>query len=95
MLALPSAAQAVIGRADPVSKFTPEIDLTPYGGLEQGVGRRHGRFFVQQGQIYYEDLDSTNGSFLGGQRLSPRQPRPVRHGDELRLGMFVLTIELM
>lgn len=94
ILALPAVAQAFVGRADPVSNFYPDIDLTAHGGLEHGVGRRHGRFFVQQGQVYYEDLDSTNGSFLGGRALAPRQPAPVRHGDELRLGMLRLVIEV-
>lgn len=94
VLLLPAAAQALIGRADPVSNFYPDIDLTPHGGLERGVGRRHGRFFVQQGQVYYEDLDSTNGSFAGGRKLLPRQPQPVRHGEELRLGTLSLIVEL-
>lgn len=94
VLLLPAAAQALIGRADPVSNFYPDIDLTPHGGLERGVGRRHGRFFVQQGQVYYEDLDSTNGSFIGGRKLLPRQPQPVRHGEELRLGTLSLIVEL-
>ncbi|MDW8404399.1 zinc-ribbon domain-containing protein [Chloroflexus sp.] len=94
VLPLPAAAQALIGRADPVSNFYPDIDLTPHGGLERGVGRRHGRFFVQQGQVYYEDLDSTNGSFIGGRKLPPRQPQPVRPGEELRLGTLSLIVEL-
>ncbi|WP_322486969.1 zinc-ribbon domain-containing protein [Chloroflexus sp.] len=94
VLLLPAAAQALIGRADPVSNFYPDIDLTPHGGLERGVGRRHGRFFVQQGQVYYEDLDSTNGSFAGGRKLLPRQPQPVRHGEELRLGTLSIIVEL-
>jgi len=93
-LPLPAAMQALIGRADPVSNFYPEIDLTAHGGLERGVGRRHGRFFIQQGAVYYEDLDSTNGSFLNGRKLPPRQPQPVRHGEELRLGTLALVVEL-
>ncbi|MBO9347944.1 MAG: zinc ribbon domain-containing protein [Chloroflexus sp.] len=94
VLTLPTAAQAIIGRADPVSNFYPDIDLTAYGGLEHGVGRRHGRFIIQQGLVYYEDLDSTNGSFRNGIKLPPRQPQPLQHGDELRLGKLSLVIEI-
>lgn len=90
---LPAAPQALIGRADPVSNFFPDVDLTDYGGLELGVGRRHARLFVQGGQIMVEDLDSTNGTFLNAARLSPRQPTPLQQGDELRLGNLRLRVE--
>ncbi len=93
-LALPSAPQAVVGRADAVSNFFPDLDLTPHGALEHGVGRRHARLFVQGGQLLVEDLDSTNGTFLNGARLAPRQPAPLQTGDELRLGNLVLRVEL-
>jgi hypothetical protein len=93
-LALPAAAQVVVGRADPVSNFFPDLDLTPHGALEGGVGRRHVRLFVQGGQIFVEDLDSTNGTFRNGARLAPRQPTPLAHGDELRLGSVVLTVQI-
>lgn len=93
-VALPVAAQAVVGRADPVSNVFPDVDLAPHGALENGVGRRHARVFVQAGQVLVEDLDSTNGSFLNGARLAPRQPQPLKTGDELRLGNLVLRVSL-
>ncbi|NJK79192.1 MAG: FHA domain-containing protein [Chloroflexaceae bacterium] len=93
-LTLPSASQAMVGRADPVSKVYPDIDLTPYGGLEQGVGRRHLRMYINQGQVYVDDLQSTNGSFLNGNKLLPGKPRTVQDGDELRLGNMVLRIQI-
>ena len=93
-LPLPAAAEAVVGRADPVSKFFPDLDLTPHGAVEGGVGRRHARLFVQGAQIFVEDLDSTNGTFRNGARLAPRQPTPLANGDELRLGNLALTVQL-
>lgn len=93
-IALPAAAQAVLGRADAVSNFFPDIDLTASGALDHGVGRRHARIFVQGGQLLVEDLDSTNGTFLNAARLAPRQPAPLTGGDELRLGGLVLRVEL-
>lgn len=92
VLPLPAAAEAVIGRADPVSRFFPEVDLTPHGALEQGVGRRHLRLFVQNNQILVEDLDSTNGTMLNGHKLSPRQVLPLNDGDQLLLGRLALQI---
>lgn len=85
-LALPNSTQAVVGRADQVSNFTPDIDLGPYGALDHGVGRRHARLFIQQGQIMVEDLNSTNGSSLEGISLKPNQPQPVVDNAQLLFG---------
>jgi pSer/pThr/pTyr-binding forkhead associated (FHA) protein len=93
ILALPNASQAVIGRADPVSKFFPEIDLGPYGALDHGVGRRHARLFLLNNQIMIEDLDSTNGTSLNGARLGPRQPRALKHGDTISIGRLALHLQ--
>lgn len=91
---LPATTQVVIGRADAVSNFFPDLDLTTHGALEAGVGRRHARLFVQGGALLVEDLDSTNGTFLNGTRLAPRQPARLGAGDELRLGNLTLRVEL-
>ncbi len=56
--------QAIVGRADAVSKFYPDLDLTPHGALDNGVGRKHLRLFVQGGQIMAEDQDSTNRTII-------------------------------
>jgi pSer/pThr/pTyr-binding forkhead associated (FHA) protein len=90
VLALPAGTQAVVGRGDPVSNFFPDVDLTPHGALDMGVGRRHVRLFIQSGQVMVEDLDSTNGTQVGGQRLAPRQPQPLRNGDRILLGQLEL-----
>jgi pSer/pThr/pTyr-binding forkhead associated (FHA) protein len=92
-LPLPSATQAMVGRSDAVSNFYPDIDLTPYGALDQGVGRRHLRLFVQNGQALIEDLDSTNGTALNGQKLAPRQPQPLRDGDQILVGKLLLRFQ--
>ena len=89
-LPLPSAVQAIIGRGDPVSNFFPEIDLNPYGAIDNGVGRRHVRLFVQGGQVLIEDLDSTNGTLLNSQKLTARQPQPLRDGDQISVGKLLL-----
>jgi hypothetical protein len=89
-LPLPSAVQAIVGRGDPVSNFFPEIDLNPYGAIDNGVGRRHIRLFVQGGQVLIEDMDSTNGTLLNSQKLTARQPQPLRDGDQISVGKLLL-----
>jgi pSer/pThr/pTyr-binding forkhead associated (FHA) protein len=92
-LALPAAESIIIGRSDAVSGFYPDVDLTPYGGIEQGVGRSHARLFIEQGTIYIEDQNSTNGTYLHGARLAPHTPQRISSGDEVRLGMLALRCE--
>jgi hypothetical protein len=87
---LPNAAQAIVGRGDPVSNFFPDIDLNPYGAIDNGVGRRHMRLFIQGGQVLIEDLDSTNGTLLNSQKLTARQPQPIRDGDQIVVGKLLL-----
>ena len=90
-LSIPLGKQTiVIGREDPVSGIFPDIDLDPVGGHEMGVGRRHAQLIIQESQLYVEDLDSVNGTALNKQKLAPRQPQPLKDGDELRLGKMVL-----
>ena len=89
-LPLPATAQAIVGRGDPVSNFFPDLDLGPHGALDNGVGRRHLRVFLQGGQMLIEDLDSTNGTVLNGQKLNPRQPQPLRDGDQILAGKLLL-----
>jgi len=82
--------ELLIGRADPVRDIYPDIDLTAYGGDTSGVSRMHARLAVQDVQIYIEDLNSTNFTFLNLQRLQPGQRYELKHGDEIRLGMLVM-----
>lgn len=92
-IALPAKAEAIVGREDAPSNNYPDVDLTPHGALQEGVGRRHARLFVQAGVVQIEDLDSTNGTLVNRQKLAPRQGRVVNVGDELRLGKLVLTLQ--
>ena len=83
----------VVGRADPDRDFMPPVDLNDVGGADKGVSRRHARIIRRDGSLHVIDLDSSNGTFLNGQRLVADQPRILRDGDELRLGHLVIKVE--
>ena len=87
-------ADFIVGREDPASGQFPDIDLSSHGGDQGGVSRRHARIFLQGTQYYIEDLNSTNYTFVNQQRLPPHQSRPLRNGDELRLGRVKLIVSL-
>jgi len=48
------------------------------------VSRRHVRLYLDGGIYVVEDLGSTNGTFINGQRLTT--PAPLRSGDIIMLG---------
>jgi len=87
----PGKTEAIVGREDPVSGVFPEIDMTDHGGDEGGVSRRHARILVQGTQIFIEDLNSTNYTYVNQQRLVPGQPHPLNNGDEVRFGRIKLN----
>lgn len=41
---------------------------------------------LDNGEIFIEDKNSTNGTFVGGQRLTPNVETPVRRGDLVQFG---------
>jgi len=84
--------EVLVGRLDVGRGIFPQVDLTPDGGLEGGVSRRHARIFFQNDRFYIEDLGSTNGTYVNGVRLEPYSPRPLGDGDELRLGQIAIRV---
>ena len=55
------------------------------------VSQLHARLFRQGDQLMVEDLGSTNGTFVGGDRVAG--PRVVRPGELLRVGSFAFEVE--
>ena len=51
---------------------------------------RHARIYPQDGEWFVEDLDSTNGTFAGQQRVSGAQQLSV--GSTLKIGTTVLEL---
>jgi pSer/pThr/pTyr-binding forkhead associated (FHA) protein len=59
---------------------------------DQTVSSQHARISYHQQQWWLEDLGSTNGTILNGQAVTT--PVVITHGDELRLGLMGVRIEL-
>ena len=86
----PGKAEYIVGREDPVSNVFPDVDMTPHGGDDGGVSRRHARLFQQGGQWFVEDYQSTNFTHVNNVRVQPGVPTPVPNGAEVRFGRIKL-----
>ena len=51
---------------------------------------RHARLFQSEGEWWVEDLGSTNGTYLDGQRVT--RPVPAEIGGSIRIGRTTLNI---
>ena len=52
-----------------------------------GVSRKHARLIFQNNQYLLEDLGSSNGTFVNGERISI--PWPLNNGDIISLGKMI------
>lgn len=82
-----------IGRADPLVDVSPDIDLTPYGGDEKGVSRLHARIIFDNLDVYLEDLNSTNFTYLNNVPLKPEVRYKIVNGDLIQFGLLVVQFQ--
>jgi len=57
------------------------------------VSRHHADITFHDGQFYIEDLESSNGTIVGGERIEAKQPRLIKPGDSIQFGPFTLNFE--
>jgi hypothetical protein len=55
------------------------------------VSQLHARVFRRDGQLYVEDLGSTNGTYLNRRKVTA--PLAIRKGDRLQIGKTVMELQ--
>ena len=86
-------AELLIGRPDPVTGLLPEINLGPLD-TQRSLSRRHAKIVNEGGMLFLrEEVGTTNGTFINGERVPTGQARPLSLGDSLRFGTVELKVE--
>ncbi|HJK89520.1 MAG TPA: DUF4388 domain-containing protein [Polyangiaceae bacterium LLY-WYZ-15_(1-7)] len=76
---LPEEGEIVIGRSS-------ELDMVL---VEDMVSRRHAKITVTGGQIFIQDLGSTNGSFVNGEKIKRAR---LNEGDRILIGTSIIKV---
>lgn len=76
---LPKNGEIVIGRSS-------ELDMVL---VEDMVSRRHAKITVAGEEIYIQDLGSTNGTFVNGEKITRAR---VQEGDRILIGTSIIKL---
>ncbi|GAB4519648.1 MAG: hypothetical protein OHK0046_28850 [Anaerolineae bacterium] len=82
----------IIGRADNLSSYQPDIDLVALGAQQRGISRRHAALVRYNDAVHIIDLDSTNGTYVNGSRLPAYVACALKPGDRLSFANLSLII---
>jgi CRP-like cAMP-binding protein len=81
---------SLIGRKDPVTGITPDVDLTEED-VKRSVSRRHAKLIISNGQFYLaEEVGTLNGTFINAKRLPTGILTPLKTGSVVGFGMLRL-----
>ena len=84
-----------LGRHDPVTGVTPDVDLSRLDP-ERTVSRRHATIHEDNGALTITEASaSTNGTFVNGVKLEPLKPCPLAHGDGVQLALVALRLHVV
>ena len=86
LIRLPDRGEVVLGRFDYGVGQPPDIDLTFDDGLIPSVSRRHALVISRRGEHWIEDMGSTNGTYLDGNRLALGKSAQLASGSRIILG---------
>jgi len=83
----------LVGRSDPVTGITPDIDLTPLDP-QRSTSRRHAKLYQMGGHFYVmEEIGVMNVTFVNENRVATGTPVALQNGDTLKFGLVALTFQ--
>lgn len=84
---LSGQAEFLVGRPDPVTGINPEVNLGPLD-VSRSLSRRHAKLLIDGGRVWVrEDIGTTNGTYVNGERIKTGEPVALNPGDRIRFGL--------
>lgn len=90
---LSQGEETTIGRVDRATGITPDID---FGILDdkRTLSRQHAKILRHEDGFYLrEEIGTSNGTFLNGERIKTGVPLKVESGDEIRFGLVTTVLK--
>jgi serine/threonine protein kinase len=75
----------VLGRNSAAKNILNDIDLSNLD-VKKIISRRHAKIERENNEFVLHDLESRNGTFVNGNRLSPSEPHTLVSGDVIEFG---------
>lgn len=92
---LQPSGDTTLGRHDPVTGVTPDVDLTALDP-ERTVSRRHATIASGEGKFTITETNaSTNGTFVNGTRLEAFNACPLNDGETVQLALVTLRLHVI
>jgi len=88
----PDRNEFLVGRPDPVTGTQPEINLGPFD-MNRTLSRRHAKI-LREGGLYSvrEEVGTTNGTFVNGERIKTGTAVVLKPRDRLRFGSIEVEL---
>lgn len=80
-----ASEMVILGRNSSSQNIKNDIDLSDLD-VKKIISRRHAMIKRQNNEFILYDLDSRNGTFLNGERLTSTQPRTLASGNVIEFG---------
>jgi pSer/pThr/pTyr-binding forkhead associated (FHA) protein len=81
----------LIGRKS--ANYIPSVAFSPAFAEEMGISRTHARIDRTGTTVLLTDLNSTNGTFVNGFKLTGQVPFALHNGAALQLGKLMLRVQ--
>jgi signal-transduction protein with cAMP-binding, CBS, and nucleotidyltransferase domain len=84
---LSAGSETTVGRQDPVTGINPDVDLTEID-TQRSTSRRHAKIYRRGNKFFItEEIGTTNGTFINGDRVETGVPFEVSTGDQVQFGL--------
>lgn len=91
---VPLGKEVLLGRHHASNQVQPEIDLTLYGAMASGTSRVHAAIWHDEYGWWLKDMNSSNGTWVDGERLAPHVPHRLRAVSQVYLAKLEMQIIL-